>query len=286
MQIARDLGYLKVPNGVIADKVGSVPANKLVLMSTGSQGEPMAALSRIANNSHPDVRIEDGDTVLMASSLIPGNENAIYRVIDGLTALGARVVHKGNALVHVSGHASAGELLYCYNVVRPTNVMPVHGEVRHLVANGQLATATGVPNVVLADVGFAVDLADGHAKIAGMLDCGYVYVDGSTVGDLTDSLIKDRRILRDEGFLTVVTVIDSSTGKIISGPEIHARGIAEDESVFDDVRPRIVEALEDALADGVHDASQLQQIVRRSLGSFVGRKLRRRPMIIPIVLEA
>jgi ribonuclease J len=286
MQIARDLGYLKVPNGVIADKVGSVPANKLVLMSTGSQGEPMAALSRIANNSHPDVRIEDGDTVLMASSLIPGNENAIYRVIDGLTALGARVVHKGNALVHVSGHASAGELLYCYNVVRPTNVMPVHGEVRHLVANGQLATATGVPNVVLADVGFAVDLADGHATIAGTVECGYVYVDGSTVGDLTDSLIKDRRILRDEGFLTVVTVIDSSTGKIISGPEIHARGIAEDESVFDDVRPRIVEALEDALAEGVHDASQLQQVVRRSLGSFVGRKLRRRPMIIPIVLEA
>jgi len=286
MQIARDLGYLKVPNGVIADKVGSVPANKLVLMSTGSQGEPMAALSRIANNSHPDVRIEDGDTVLMASSLIPGNENAIYRVIDGLTALGARVVHKGNALVHVSGHASAGELLYCYNVVRPTNVMPVHGEVRHLVANGQLATMTGVPNVVLADVGFAVDLADGHAKITGTVECGYVYVDGSTVGDLTDSLIKDRRILRDEGFLTVVTVIDSSTGKIISGPEIHARGIAEDESVFDDVRPRIVEALEDALAEGVHDASQLQQVVRRSLGTFVGRKLRRRPMIIPIVLEA
>lgn len=286
MQIARDLGYLHVPDGVIADKVGSVPANKLVLMSTGSQGEPMAALSRIANNSHPDVRIESGDTVLMASSLIPGNENAVYRVIDGLTALGARVVHKGNALVHVSGHASAGELLYCYNIVRPTNVMPVHGEVRHLVANGQLATQTGVPNVILGDVGVAVDLADGHASIAGMVECGYVYVDGSTVGDLTDSLIKDRRILRDEGFITVVTVIDSSTGKIISGPEIHARGLAEDDSVFDDVRPRIVEALEDALAEGTHDASQLQQIVRRSLGSFVGRKLRRRPMIIPIVLEA
>jgi ribonuclease J len=286
MQIARELGYLQVPDGVVADKVGSVPANKLVLMSTGSQGEPMAALSRIANNSHPDVRIEEGDTVLMASSLIPGNENAIFRVIDGLTALGARVVHKGNALVHVSGHASAGELLYCYNVVRPTNVMPVHGEVRHLVANGQLATQTGVPNVVLADVGFAVDLADGHAKITGTVECGYVYVDGSTVGDLTDSLIKDRRILRDEGFITVVAVIDASTGKIISGPEIHARGLAEDEAVFDEVRPRIVDALEDALAEGVHDASQLQQVVRRSLGSFLGRKLRRRPMIIPIVLEA
>ena len=165
MQIARELGYLNVPDGVIADKIGNIPPHKLVLMSTGSQGEPMAALSRIANNSHPEVRIESGDTVLMASSLIPGNENAIYRVIDGLTALGARVVHKGNALVHVSGHASAGELLYCYNVVRPTNVMPVHGEVRHLVANGELAKATGVPNVILADVGFTVDLVDGHAAV-------------------------------------------------------------------------------------------------------------------------
>jgi ribonuclease J len=246
----------------------------------------MAALSRIANNSHQEVRIETGDTVLLASSLIPGNENAIYRVIDGLTALGARVVHKGNALVHVSGHASAGELLYCYNIVRPTNVMPVHGEVRHLVANGELAKSTGVPNVILADVGFAVDLVDGHASVTGTVECGYVYVDGSTVGDISDSLIKDRRILRDEGFITVVTVIDSSTGKIISGPEIHARGLAEDDSVFDEVRPRIVEALEEALAEGAHDVDQLQQVTRRVLGSFVGRKLRRRPMIIPLVLEA
>ena len=286
MQIARELGYLKVPDGVIADRIGNIPAHKLVLMSTGSQGEPMAALSRIANNSHQEVRIETGDTVLLASSLIPGNENAIYRVIDGLTALGARVVHKGNALVHVSGHASAGELLYCYNIVRPTNVMPVHGEVRHLVANGELAKSTGVPNVILADVGFAVDLVDGHASVTGTVECGYVYVDGSTVGDISDSLIKDRRILRDEGFITIVTVIDSSTGKIISGPEIHARGLAEDDSVFDEVRPRIVEALEEALAEGAHDVDQLQQVTRRVLGSFVGRKLRRRPMIIPLVLEA
>jgi ribonuclease J len=167
MQIARELGYLHVPDGVIVDKIDGIAPERLVLMSTGSQGEPMAALSRIANNSHQEVQIESGDTVLLASSLIPGNENAIYRVIDGLTALGARVVHKGNALVHVSGHASAGELLYCYNVVKPTNVMPVHGEVRHLVANGELAAATGVPNVILADVGFTVDLMDGHAKRPG-----------------------------------------------------------------------------------------------------------------------
>jgi ribonuclease J len=286
MQIARELGYLKVPDGIIIDKIDGVPHDKLVLMSTGSQGEPMAALSRIANNSHPEVQIEPGDTVLLASSLIPGNENAIYRVIDGLTALGAKVVHKGNALVHVSGHASAGELLYCYNVVQPTNVMPVHGEVRHLVANGELAKLTGVPNVLLADVGYTVDLADGHAAVTGIVECGYVYVDGSSVGDFDEALLKDRRILRDEGFITVVVVIESTSGKLVSGPEIHARGLAEDDSVFDEVKARIVDALEESLREGAHDAVQLQQVMRRTLGSYVGRKLRRRPMIIPIVLEA
>ncbi|WP_297785903.1 ribonuclease J, partial [Aeromicrobium sp.] len=153
MQIARELGYLHVPDGVVVDKIDAAPPHKMVLMSTGSQGEPMAALSRMANNSHQQVSLEPGDTVLMASSLIPGNENAIYRVIDGLTKLGANVVHKGNALVHVSGHASAGELLYCYNIVQPSNVLPVHGEIRHLHANAKLATATGVPNVLLAEDG-------------------------------------------------------------------------------------------------------------------------------------
>ena len=286
MQIARDLGYLHVPDGVVVDKVDAAPPEKMVLMSTGSQGEPMAALSRIANRSHPLVELEPGDTVLLASSLIPGNENAIYRVIDGLTKLGARVVHKGNALVHVSGHASAGELLYCYNIVKPTNVMPVHGEIRHLHANGALATQTGVPNVLLAEDGYVVDLVDGHASIVGAVDCGYVYVDGSSVGAITDSELKDRRILRDEGFISIVVVVDSTTGKIASGPEIHARGLAEDDSVFDEVIPRLVEAVEQSLRDGTHDTKQLQQVVRRQVGSFAGRRLRRRPMIIPIVLEA
>jgi len=255
-------------------------------MSTGSQGEPMAALSRIANRSHQQVAIEPGDTVLMASSLIPGNENAVYRVIDGLTKLGARVVHKGNALVHVSGHASAGELLYCYNIVKPSNVMPVHGEIRHLHANGVLATQTGVPNVLLCEDGYVVDLVDGHASIAGAVECGYVYVDGSSVGDVTDTDLKDRRVLGEEGFISVITVIDSTNGKILSGPEIHARGIAEEDSAFDEIVPKIIKALEDALAEGGYDTHALQQVVRRALGSYVGRKLRRRPMILPVVIEA
>lgn len=286
MQIARELGYLNVPDGVVVDKIDAAPPNKMVLMSTGSQGEPMAALSRMANGSHQQVTLEPGDTVLLASSLIPGNENAIYRVIDGLTKLGANVVHKGNALVHVSGHASAGELLYCYNIVKPTNVMPVHGEIRHLHANGKLATATGVPNVVLCEDGFVVDLIDGHAKIVGAVDCGYVYVDGSSVGDLTESELKDRMILGDEGFISIVVVVDSTNGKIVSGPEIHARGMAEDDSVFDEITPKLVVAIEEALADGTYDVRQVQQVMRRTVGSFVGRKLRRRPMVIPIVLEA
>ena len=286
MQIARDLGYLTVPDGVIVDKIDGVPPEKLVLMSTGSQGEPMAALSRIANRSHQQVAIEPGDTVLLASSLIPGNENAVYRVIDGLTKLGARVVHKGNALVHVSGHASAGELLYCYNIVKPSNVMPVHGEIRHLHANGALATQTGVPNVLLCEDGYVVDLVDGHASIAGAVECGYVYVDGSSVGDVTDTDLKDRRVLGEEGFISVVTVIDSTNGKILSGPEIHARGIAEEDSAFDEIIPKIIGALEDALAEGGYDTYALQQVVRRALGSYVGRKLRRRPMILPVVIEA
>lgn len=286
MKIAAELGYLHVPVGILTEDIERTPPNRIVLMSTGSQGEPMAALSRMANRSHDKVQVEPGDTVLLASSLIPGNENAVYRVIDGLTKLGANVVHKGNALVHVSGHASAGELLYAYNVVKPTNVMPVHGEIRHLHANGALATATGVPNVLLAEDGYTVDLVDGHASVTGAVDCGYVYVDGSSVGDISDTDLKDRRVLGEEGFISAVVVIDSTTGKIVSGPEIHARGIAEDDSAFDEVTPQIVLALENALAEGTHDAPALQQVMRRTLGSFAGRKLRRRPMVVPIVLEA
>lgn len=290
MQIARDLGYLHVPDGVIVDgrKISDYRPEELVLVSTGSQGEPMAALSRIAANSHDSVRIEPGDTVVLASSLIPGNENAVYRVIDGLIRLGARVVHKGNALVHVSGHASAGELLYCYNIVKPSNVMPVHGEMRHLHANAALARATGVEHdrVVIAEDGFVVDLVDGRAKVTGKVDCGYVYVDGSSVGDITESELKDRRILGEEGFISVIVVIDSSTGKLVSGPEIQARGFAEDDSVFQAIVPQIEQALSSAVADGAYDAHQLQQVIRRTVGRWVSGAHRRRPMIVPVVLEA
>ncbi len=288
MGVARDLGYLRIPAGLIVtvDAIHDLPDNRVVLMSTGSQGEPMAALSRMASNDH-QIRISAGDTVLLASSLIPGNENAVYRVINGLTKLGAHVVHKGNALVHVSGHAAAGELMYCYNIVRPRNVMPVHGEWRHLQANGDLAIATGVPaaNVILAEDGFVVDLVDGVAAVTGAVPAGFVYVDGSSVGDVTESSLKDRRILGSEGFISALVVVDLGTGKVVAGPEIHARGFLEGDAVFDDVLPVLTAALEDALRDGVTDTHQLQQVVRRTVGSWVGGTLRRRPMIIPVVVE-
>jgi len=289
MGIAQELGYLRVPPGVLVDikKLTDYPDEKQVLVCTGSQGEPMAALSRMANRDHR-IEVGEGDTVLLASSLIPGNENAVYRVINGLMRLGATVVHKGNAKVHVSGHASAGELLFCYNIVRPRNVMPVHGEWRHLIANGDLAVATGVPRerVVLAEDGVVVDLIDGVAKIVGAVPCGYVYVDGSSVGETTEALLKDRRILRDEGFITVIVVRDTATGKIAAGPEIQARGFAEDQDVLDQVLPKLEQALADAAAKSVTDSYQLQQVIRRTVGSWVGGKLRRRPMIIPIVIDA
>ncbi|MGK3947917.1 ribonuclease J [Microbacterium sp. K2] len=289
MTIAEDLGYLKVPSGLLIDykKARDLPDDKIVYMSTGSQGEPMAVLSRMANLDHA-IEPGEGDTVILASSLIPGNENAVYRVIDGLTKLGANVVHKANAKVHVSGHAAAGELIYCYNILKPKNVLPVHGEYRHLIANAKLAQDTGIDaeRTIIASNGTVIDLKNGDARVVGQLDLGFVYVDGSTVGAITDADLKDRRILAEEGFVSVIVVVDAATGRIISGPEIHARGIAEDDSVFDDVTPKIIAALKEASGNGVRDTHALSQVIRRTIGRWVNQKLRRRPMIVPLVIEA
>lgn len=288
MAIAQELGYLTVPPGVMveAKELADLPPNKQVLISTGSQGEPLAALSRMSQSNHHFVHLEPGDTVVLASSLIPGNENAVYRVINGLSRLGVNVVHKGNSLVHVSGHASAGELLYCYNIVKPRNVMPVHGEFRHMRANADLARATGVENIVQAEDGVVVDLVDGVARITGKVDVGYVFVDGTTIGDISETSMKDRRILGEEGFLSVIVVVDSGTGKVVSGPEIHARGFAEDEATFAEIRQPIIDAIDAAVKEGVDDSYQLQQTIRRVVGRWVNRAHRRRPMIIPVVIEA
>jgi len=289
MAIASELGFLNVdPKSIVELKhIDQLPDHQVVLMSTGSQGEPMAVLARIANRDH-QVAIGEGDTVLLASSLIPGNENAVYRVIDGLTKLGANVVHKGNAKVHVSGHAAAGELLYCYNILKPKNVMPIHGEARHLMANAKLAIQTGVPveRTLLTEDGYVVDLRDGVAQIVGRYPCNMLYVDGKTVGKITEDDLKDRRTLAAEGFITIFAVIDPLTGKVVEGPEIRARAYAEADHVFDDILPAIQRALEDAAADGVRDTYQMQQVIRRTIGNWVAKAHRRKPMIIPIVVAS
>jgi ribonuclease J len=287
MKLAEDLGYLHIPPNLIVDSKNLKDyGDKVVLICTGSQGEPLAALSRMANGDH-EIQVGKGDTVILASSLIPGNENPVYRVINELTRFGANVVHKGNAMVHVSGHASAGELLYCYNIVKPKNVMPIHGEWRHLRANAELAIKTGVArtNTLVVENGIVVDMADGYADVAGAIPVGFVYVDGQSIGEITESSLKDRRILGEEGFISVVVVIESQTGKIIAGPDIHARGFTEDNALFNEVKGMIEKALATAVSNGINGTHQLQQVVRKTVGSWVGDKHRRKPMIVPVVIE-
>ena len=287
MKIAEDMGYLNVQAGTVIElKDLDNYGDNVVLISTGSQGEPMAALSRMANGDH-QIRVGQGDTVILASSLIPGNENSVYRIINELTRFGAKVVHKANALVHVSGHAAAGELLYCYNIVKPKYAMPIHGEWRHLKANAELAIQSGVPreNTFIAENGIVIDLVDHVAEVAGSIPVGFVYVDGQSIGDITEDSLKDRRILGEEGFISVIVVIDSQSGKIVAGPDIHARGFNEDVALFDEVRGDIEKALARAVADGTNGTHQLSQVVRRTIGGWVGQKHRRKPMIVPVVIE-
>ncbi|MEO7262319.1 MAG: ribonuclease J [Jatrophihabitantaceae bacterium] len=289
MGLAGDLGYLKIPKGLVVDlkTLERLPADKITLVCTGSQGEPMAALARMANRDHM-IRIGKADTVLLASSLIPGNENAIYRVINALTRWGANVVHKGNAKVHTSGHASAGELVYCYNIVRPRNVMPVHGEWRHLTANGALAVRTGVPaeRVVLAEDGVVVDLVDGRASVTGKVPAGYVYVDGMTVGGATEESLNDRRSLAEGGLITIVALVDADTGALTEPPDFLARGVVHDESTFTTVIPLIEKALAKAAEEGIGDSRQLEQLIYRTVARWARETYRRSPVIVPIVIDA
>ena len=287
MKIAEDMGYLHVPADLVIDaKDLDQYDDNVVLICTGSQGEPMAALSRMANGDH-QIRVGEGDTVILASSLIPGNENSVFRVINELTRFGAKVVHKANAMVHVSGHAAAGELLYCYNIVKPKYVMPIHGEWRHMKANAELAIQSGVPrgNTFIVDNGVVIDLVNHEAEVVGAVPVGFVFVDGQSIGDITESSLKDRRILGEEGFISCVVVIDSQSGKIVAGPDIHARGFNEDAAMFDEVKMRIEKALAVAVADGNNGTHQLSQIVRKTIGGWVGGEHRRKPMIVPVVIE-
>lgn len=290
MGIARDLGYLTIPDGLVVDDLKTLerlPANQIAIVATGSQGEPLAALARMANRDHP-VRVTDGDTVLMASSLIPGNENAIYRVINELTRWGANVVHKGNAKVHVSGHASAGELAYCYNIIRPRHVMPVHGEWRHLRANADIAIRTGIDpkRTVIAEDGSVIDLVDGRAKIAGTVPAGMVYVDGLTVGGATEEHLHVRRTLAEEGVLTVICIVDPATGKLTEDPDYLAHGFEGEAMDFADATPAIQKALTKAAREGIEDIEQIEELVRAAASGWAHRKHRRSPLVIPVIIDA
>lgn len=288
MGIAADLGLLEVPEGLLVelDEALAMPEDMVVFVSTGSQGEPLSALSRMARGEHKQIRIRAGDTVVLASSLIPGNETAVFGVVNGLIRLGAEVVHQANAKVHVSGHASAGELLYLYNAVRPSNVMPVHGEWRHLRANAELARLTGVPadRVVIAEDGVVVDLVDGIASIAGRFEVGHVYVDGLSVGDVGESTLSDRLILGEGGFISINVAVDVSTGRAVSSPTISGRGFSDDPKALDDVVQLVEMELARTESEGITDTHRIAQAVRRVVGRWVAETYRRRPMIVPNVL--
>ncbi|EWS81199.1 ribonuclease J [Brachybacterium phenoliresistens] len=289
MGIARDLGYLNIPKGLVVDfrKIQSMPDHKITLICTGSQGEPMAALARMANGDH-QIQVGEGDTVLLASSLIPGNENAIYGIINKLIDLGANIVHKGNAKVHVSGHASAGELVYCYNIVRPKNVMPVHGESKHLHANAELARRTGVPaeNVVVVSDGVTVDLVKGRARVSGKVPAGLVYVDGQTIGTATEDTLAERRLLGDGGVVTVVALLDPKTNQPAEPLEFLTKGFVHDDHTFDGASVAVSKALKHATPDQVDDIGALEKIIVEAVSSYLRRTYRREPAVMAVVVDA
>ena len=288
MQIAQELGLLSVPNGLVLalDKVLDLAPQQVMLVSTGSQGEPLSALSRMSRGDHRQVNLEQGDTVILASSMIPGNETSVFAVINELSRLGVTVIHQGMAKVHVSGHASAGELLYLYNAVRPRNVVPVHGEWRHLRAQARLAELTGVPpaRVVLAPNGTVVDLVDRIARVVGHVDVGMVYVDGNAVGDVGETTLSDRLVLGEGGFISITVAIDAQTGRAVAAPTISGRGFSDNPAALDAVVPLVERELASSEADGITDPHRVAQAVRRVVGKWVSDTYRRRPMIVPTVL--
>ncbi|WP_436501039.1 ribonuclease J [Actinokineospora sp. HUAS TT18] len=288
MGIAADLGLLTVPPGLFVgmDEAMGMPEDQVLFVSTGSQGEPLSALSRMARGEHRQISIRPGDTVILASSLIPGNETAVFGVVNGLVRLGAHVVHQGNAKVHVSGHAPAGELLFLYNAVRPSNVMPVHGEWRHLRANAALAVQTGVPadHVVIAEDGVVVDMVDGRAKVSGRVEVGHVYVDGLSVGDVGESTLSDRLVLGEGGFISITVVVESATGRAVSAPTVSGRGFSDDPKALDEVVSLVEMELSHTESEGITDTHRIAQSVRRVVGRWVADTYRRRPMIVPTVI--
>jgi ribonuclease J len=290
--IARELGYLVVDDNDIIDaaQASHLPPEKVLVMCTGSQGEPLSALARMANGDHKTVTVEQGDTVIIAATPVPGNEKAVNRVINRLAKAGVTVAHRGTLHVHVSGHGAAEELKLMLNLVRPRFFMPIHGETRHLVAHAALAQEVGIPkeNVFVLDNGDCLELNKSGARVTESVEHGVVYVDGLGVGDVGQVVLRDRQLLAQDGIATVVVTIDAQTGRLISDPDLITRGLAlgsEGDALIADAQARIVQTLAKTYKEGATDQAVIRKAVRDSLSQLLWERTRSRPMIIPVVVE-
>ncbi|MGQ0743186.1 MAG: ribonuclease J [Acidimicrobiales bacterium] len=294
--LARSMGLLSIPDSNIVDieLVANLPPEKVCVVSTGSQGEPMSALSLMAAGESKWLTVGEGDLVILSSHAIPGNEYGVNRVIDGLHRRGAEIIHSGVASVHVTGHAKAGELRTLLTVARPEHFIPVHGEFRHLIHHSRLAMEMGVAEskVLLAEDGDVVELTHEGLDFAGSVPAGFLFVDG-IVGDVGQGVLRDRRVLAEEGVVVVVVTVDASTAEVLTGPEIITRGwvhAPEAEALLGEARDRVVQAISRSRADappgGPVDAETIKRHIRQALGRFVAETTKRRPMIVPVVMEA
>ena len=290
-KVARELGYLNIDSDDIVDAYDShgLPPEKVVILCTGSQGEPLSALARMANGDHKTVQVEKGDTVIISASPVPGNEKAVSRVINRLSKAGCNVVHKGNADVHVSGHASAEELKLMLNLTKPDFFVPIHGETRHLAAHAKLAQAVGIheENVFILDNGDCLEIDEEYAQLGDRVPSGVVYVDGVTVGDVGQIILRDRQHMSQDGFVSVVIAIDTRTGKVAGEPQVITRGIVmdEDSEMMADLKARLTKALTKTGREGVTDSAVVKRAVRESISQFVWERTKSRPMIVPVVME-
>ncbi|WCZ34770.1 MULTISPECIES: ribonuclease J [Corynebacterium] len=289
MEIAEKMNLLKAPKGTIIpiEEAAKMAPHKTVLITTGTQGEPMAALSRMSRREHRQITIHDGDTIILSSSLIPGNEEAVFAVINNLAQIGANVITNAEAHVHASGHGYAGELLALYNAARPRNAMPVHGEWRHMRANKELAISTGVKpnNTALAQNGVVVDMHKGNIKVAGQYQVGQLYVDGTTMGDVDPDVLADRTSLASGGVVSITCVIDDSTGRLLEAPQVSTTGYSDDDRDFN---KKVVEGVEavmgDLAAEGENDPFRMVQQIRRKVSRAIEQNYKRQPVILPTVV--
>ena len=290
--IARNLGYMNVPDDMVLrpNELAELPRNQQLILCTGSQGEPMSAMTRIAYNDHPGVHVEPGDTVIISAKPIPGNELRVHDAINRLAKSGAEVLHEDNAPVHVSGHGRAEELRTIISLLRPKAVMPVHGEFRMLAAHAQLAREGGIPEegIILAENGSVIELSERGAHIVDQVPAGMTFVDGLGVGDVHDVALRDRRRLSEDGILIVVATLAGSNGRgaLTAAPELIARGFGDGaDALLEELRVEALQVLEKLLADDVTEIKLLQEHVHDALGGLIYNRTRRRPMILPVVVE-